>query len=109
MKKLIRISLCLSIITVLTSTAVFSQQFENRTSCDMIMTGAWGTPGCVFNGFFATLVPAFSSAPIPVPPGDQLLICKGHYVGSLSCLFYVGVPCSGYPMNEFVPCSSPLR
>ena len=105
MKRLIQFTLTFSLIAFLAITSASAQNFGNRTACDMEMKVAWGTPGCVSTGSFYAVVPAFSVVPIPMPPGNVIIAAKGAYIGT-SCVFVVGIPCSGYLFDDAVICAT---
>lgn len=103
MKKLLQLSLALGLILFLSFSTVNAQSFQNRTACPMEMAVAWSVGACAPGGSFSTIVPPMTEIFFPMPPGATVDAAKGVYVGS-SCVFYVGVPCSGYPLTTVVPC-----
>lgn len=105
MKKIIQLTLTLTLLSLFAVNTVSAQNLGNRTACNMVMSVVWGDIFCNTTGSFTTVVPPFSVVPIPMPPGNVIIVSRGYYVGS-SCVYAVGIPCSGFPANDAIACGT---
>ncbi|MEM1320613.1 MAG: hypothetical protein AAGG75_10165 [Bacteroidota bacterium] len=105
MKKFLFLALLAGLFTLMSTSSVDAQNLGNRTQCDIEMKIDYGWPGCVPVGTFSIDVPAYSVIAIPLPPGMIIIRAEGAYIGT-TCVFEVGVPCTGLPNPDFVPCGT---
>lgn len=105
MKRIIQFTLTISLF--FTTVIASAQSLGNRTACDMEMTVVYGFNNCQATGTYTAIVPAFSVVPIPMPPGQVVIASRGLYVNtSSSCVYVVGLPCTGYSTLDNVQCNA---
>lgn len=103
MKSIIQFTSTITLLLVLTAGSASSQTLINKTACDMYMSVHWATSGCTSAGNFATLVPAYSTVPYPLPRNAYPIAAKGEYTTG-QCGFKVGIPCTGLSDYQYVYC-----
>lgn len=106
MKKLLSLFALVGLLVAFTSTAEAQQGIKNATNCTMLVKFAYGNPfTCTSNGTQSyTLAPMSSIWPLPIPAADQIIVAKGADVGFTCPIWYIGLPCSGYPLGVGIVC-----
>ncbi len=113
MKKFINLTLLMTCLVMLTTTSILAQDIvRNSTNCTFLVRVAYGPvgPGCAATGFADATVPANTQVNVGIPAGTEIKYAKGAYTllgGGLACPFYIGLPCSPYPLAVGVLCSTP--
>lgn len=97
----------------MTSATLVAQDIvRNSTNCTFRVRVAYGPSSfsCAPAGFADAIVPPNTQVNVGIPAGTQILYAKGAYVvglGGLTCPFYIGLPCSPYPLAVGVNCTTP--
>ena len=107
MKALLSVAFLFALGMFITPNEVKAQQsVGNKTNCDMIFAYEYGVTGtCVVAGYNQVNVPAGTAIPV-LPAGMEIIRAKGTYALGGCNAFYVGIPCSTYPMIDNVACGS---
>ena len=89
------------------STVQAQDKVRNSTNCDFRIRVAYGPiGGCTSTGIIDAIVPAGTSILLGIPPGNEIIEAKGAYAAIVpSCAFYIGLPCTGSPLIDSVPCT----
>lgn len=108
MKKFIQLFAIVGcLLMVSTSTITAQDLVRNITNCDVNVRVGYGPiGGCTLAGIVNALVPAGTTISLGFPAGNEIIQSKGAYTAAPSCAYYIGLPCTSYPLVDFVPCPS---
>lgn len=109
MKKLFFVAIVATLLSLFSNTEAKAQQsLINNTKCDLVIAFDYGPTGsCVNTGYSFVVVPAATTIPAPMPPGNEIQAAKGTYASGGCNSFYVGLPsCTSYPLSDAVNCNA---
>lgn len=109
MKKFFQLAVLTScFIFILAATVVAQDAVRNNTACTFRVKVGHGPIGsCTATSFIVMDVPPFTQVNLGIPATDEIIIAKGAYLtggSTLSCPFYIGLPCTIYPLTDAVTC-----
>lgn len=107
MKKLMCLFALAGLLFAIAPTAQAQQGIKNATGCTQLVKLAYGNPfTCTSTGSLTYTLPPMSSIwPLPIPLGQEIVAAKGAEASFACGPWYIGLPCSGYPMGVLVPCN----
>ncbi|MGD1844744.1 MAG: hypothetical protein ACFB10_05060 [Salibacteraceae bacterium] len=107
MKKVLLVASMFCAMFCLLATSTQAQQgIKNSTACTQVVKLAYGNPfTCTATGTLVyTLAPNTSIWPLPFFAPEEIIAAKGGDAGFTCGIWYIGQPCSGYPLGVGVPC-----
>ena len=110
MKKFLNLALLVGCIAFFSATTATAQNdyIKNVTACKILVKVGYGPIGsCSSTGYMQMISYPNTSVPMGIPAGTEIIIAKGTYISPpANCPFYVGLPCTIYPLIDNVACGS---